>query len=105
MTLCIGVRLLLISTTFWCMVVCVVKFYLTLNNDRRVGNLFLSKLSKTGKPPLYFITRNQDLRYCIYNSRCLSSSSSYKEVALMLLYSDLGGCWEVSFLPEVVSQI
>ena len=52
---CIGVRLLLISTTFWCMVVCVVKFYHTLNNDRKVGNLFLSKLSKTGKPPLYFI--------------------------------------------------
>ena len=53
---CIGVRLLLISTTFWCMVVCVVKFYHTLNNDRKVGNMFLSKLSKTGKQtsPLFY---------------------------------------------------
>ena len=24
-------------------------------------------------------------------------------VAFMLVYSDLGGCWDVSFLPEVVT--
>ena len=26
-------------------------------------------------------------------------------VAFMLLYSDLGGHWDVSFLPEVITQI
>ena len=50
-------------------------------------------------------TRNQDLRSCIHNSRCLFRSSYILRVVFMLLYSDLGGRWDVFFLPEVVAQI
>ena len=51
----------------------------------------------------YNITRNQDLRFCSRIRDVFSFQQQQHSIAFMLL--DLGGHWDVSFLPEVIVQI
>ena len=50
----------------------------------------------------YNITRNQDLRFCSRIRDVFSFQQQQHSIAFMLL--DLGGHWDVSFLPEVISS-